>query len=793
MKHLLATIPARVLALSACAFVLTHTDAFGHSEHKTLFVADTGSDDSDCRIAENPCQTIEFAMKTAGKGDKIKLAAGRYSFKPDEPQEGIQLLGSVVAIEGGYDANRDFAEARDALTVITGPAPRYRAGLEERNIVLPKTGAVTEEAIVVAQASQPSDRLFVAEGGVDGGECTNPSAPCATLVYALSVAASGDSISAGEGTFLLSQNLLESARARDIEIEGGFSSTNEFVANAQPAAPSFVIGTSFEERENLLEQGLTLVQDSKAFDIIAATGTGTALATAATPCVNGSAGGHPCKGLDLLSRIPLSDFSSNPSGANDIWGFVDKNDNREYAIIGLRNGTAVVDVTDPQNPSEIGTIPGLQTIWRDIKVYQFFDNADNRWKAYAYVTADSVNQGFQVIDLTGLPNNIALANTLNSFASAHNIYMANTDYATGEALAGQTAYAYILGSNLQSGAFRILDLANPTTPSLVTAPPAGTGYIHDASNMVITDSRTAQCRPGHNPCELLIDYNENTVDFWDVTDKAAPFKLSSLTYPDAEYTHSGWWSEDKRFVFVQDELDEKNKGLNTRVIVLDLADLTNPVIAGTWTGPTKAIDHNGFTLGDEYYMSNYRRGLTVLDISNPASPSEKFFFDTFLSPADNNAAFNGAWGTYPYLPSGTILVSDIEGGLFLLKKAAAPGPGPGPGPGPRPSKDRHAFAWANDPTAASYAPNALYAYNPGGPIKIARGGTGLYSVNFTGFGGKGKAGGNVQITGYGPRANDCKVVGWASSKADFVAKVQCRAPNGRPVDERFSILVKWAK
>jgi hypothetical protein len=67
-------------------------------------------------------------------------------------------------------------------------------------------------------------------------------------------------------------------------------------------------------------------------------------------------------------------------------------------------------------------------------------------------------------------------------------------------------------------------------------------------------------------------------------------------------------------------------------------------------------------------MSAYRRGLSILDITNPATPSEIAFFDTFPSPAANLPQFNGAWGVYPFLPSGTILVSNIEDGLFVLRE-----------------------------------------------------------------------------------------------------------------------------
>jgi choice-of-anchor B domain-containing protein len=203
-------------------------------------------------------------------------------------------------------------------------------------------------------------------------------------------------------------------------------------------------------------------------------------------------------------------------------------------------------------------------------------------------------------------------------------------------------------------------------------PPPGTFYAHDVTTLLIDDERTEACtrNPGsdlpHNPCEILIDYNENTVDIWDVTDKLDPIKLSSTPYENARYTQSGWWTADKRYVFIQDELDEVERDLSTTLRIIKLDDLKNPgPVKVSWMGPTKAIDHNGFAKGDIYYMSNYLRGLTVLDISDPERAEQIAFFDT--APDLDVNDFGGAWGVYPYLPSGTIVVSDIERGLFVLR------------------------------------------------------------------------------------------------------------------------------
>jgi len=70
------------------------------------------------------------------------------------------------------------------------------------------------------------------------------------------------------------------------------------------------------------------------------------------PCENGFADIYPCDGYDLLRLIPLSVMQAND--ANDIWGWTDTMNNREYAIIGLDNGTGFIDITEDDNIRYLG-------------------------------------------------------------------------------------------------------------------------------------------------------------------------------------------------------------------------------------------------------------------------------------------------------------------------------------------------------------------------------------------------------------------------------------------------------
>lgn len=524
---------------------------------------------------------------------------------------------------------------------------------------------------------------FVANGGVDIGECSDPKAPCKSIGYAVGRSTKGDEVVVASGKYVVDELDVFYLLSDIVMVKGGFSTKDSFAKQEADKHRTVIEGVPFEYRERLYAHGFQLLQDSKGLETKLTLKNKTQLAryeklttesSKMMECSNGQAGSNPCHNMDLISHTPLSQMTGRPSGANDIWGFVSLNDQREYALVGVKTGTAVFDVTDAQNPTQVGHVSGTVSDWRDIKTYQYFDDQTQSYLAYAYVTSEE-SGGLQIIDLNSLPQSVSLAATISSgFTTAHNVYVANIDYASGLVNDGFEPFLYISGANTNGGGFLTYNLSNPIAPSLVAR--GDRGYVHDLTSFTITDSRTDQCDDNHNPCEIIVDFNENTIDIWDVTDKSDLFLISSSSYQNVGYVHSGWWSEDKMTVFVQDELDEQRFGLNTTLRALDISNLASPSLAGTYVGQTKAIDHNGFTVGNYYYMSNYRRGLTVIDVSTPSAMKEVAYFDTFASPEANTADFNGAWGVYPFLPSGNLLVSDINYGLWIVKLNENDGPLP---------------------------------------------------------------------------------------------------------------------
>jgi hypothetical protein len=207
----------------------------------------------------------------------------------------------------------------------------------------------------------------------------------------------------------------------------------------------------------------------------------------------------------------------------------------------------------------------------------------------------------------------------------------------------------------------MVDIRNPLVP--VFAGCVGQdGYTHETQ--CVTYRGPDRLYQGHEVC---FSANEDTLTIVDITNKSAPKQLSRTTYTGVGYTHQGWLTEDHTYFLLDDELDERNRGVKSTTYIWNIADLDAPSMTGIYSGQSTAIDHNLYIRGSRAYQANYRSGLRILDISNvgQASLSESAFFDVY--PADDAAEFSGAWSNFPFFPSGIVIVGGIEQGLFVLR------------------------------------------------------------------------------------------------------------------------------
>ena len=266
------------------------------------------------------------------------------------------------------------------------------------------------------------------------------------------------------------------------------------------------------------------------------------LVLAQSPCENGVAAGYPCDQVDLMGFVPSSDMGGGD--AEDLWGWTDPLDGREFAIVGMAGGTAFVDVTDPANAIVVGTLPTHTTssLWRDVKVHA----------NHAFIVSEASGHGLQVFDLTRLRNvaNPPLVFTedahYSGFGNCHNI-----------AINEASGRAYAVGTGTFSGGLHILDISVPTSPSLIGSF-AEDGYTHDAQVVMYAGPDA-----DHTGKEIAFAFNENSIAIVDVTNAGDPAMISNTGYAASADTHQGWLTEDQRYLLVNDELDEDGS-VNTR-------------------------------------------------------------------------------------------------------------------------------------------------------------------------------------------------------------------------------------
>ena len=156
-------------------------------------------------------------------------------------------------------------------------------------------------------------------------------------------------------------------------------------------------------------------------------------------------------------NMQLLSYMSFGQDCADITGFYQ--DDREFAVIGLQNAAAIVDITDPYNPFEIDRIEGSTSIWRDLKY----------WNRHVYIGTEA-DDGIKVVSVDD-PDNPILVNTITDVDNSHNIHV------------DSDGYLYIVGADINDiWIYSLLDPGNPElvgTWNLQNGETSSQGYCHD--------------------------------------------------------------------------------------------------------------------------------------------------------------------------------------------------------------------------------------------------------------------------------------------------------------------------
>ena len=291
----------------------------------------------------------------------------------------------------------------------------------------------------------------------------------------------------------------------------------------------------------------------------------------------------------------------------------------EYAVIGSTMGAHIIDVTNPSQSYEAAFVPGA--FQGSLVMHRDYFHMDN----YLYAVCDQGSSTLQIIDLSNLPNSVTIIYDTDSLISTtHNIFIDT------------------LNKKLYTTSGKVFDISDPINPSFLFH--MGFFY-HDL--YVENDTGYFNCF-------------SNGLQIYEMTTNSPQYLGSLTSYPDQGTNHSGW-KKDSIYIMA-----DENGGLSLKVI--DVSDLNNlQVIALFNSGvlPSPAVPHNLIIRDNFVYVSYYCDGLQVFDISNPNNPIKAGYYDTY--PSIYCSGFKGNWGVDPQLPSGIILVSDVQSGLFILE------------------------------------------------------------------------------------------------------------------------------
>ncbi len=316
--------------------------------------------------------------------------------------------------------------------------------------------------------------------------------------------------------------------------------------------------------------------------------------------------------------------SFNPGEmSSGVWGYREPTNGTELAFLLSMSGTYVLDCTTGV-PVQRAFIAGPSSGWREAKTYG----------QYCYVVTEG-GGGMQVIDLSNPASPLLVGtHTVAGWNYTHTILV---DDGTGK--------IYCCGTNLGMLVFDVA--ANPTQPPLVTS--FINFYVHDGH---VQDGYAYLC-----------DIFGHRFFVADVSNLPAITVLGSALAPGRRFFHNVRATRDNDYAVGTSEAS------GGPMSVWDVRIKSLPIlVAQIHPAPATAAIHLVMERDRVVHIAYYTEGYVGIDISVPTQPVVVGDYDTYPGPS---SGFNGAWGVFPYLPTGIVYISDMQTGLYVLRPDSA--------------------------------------------------------------------------------------------------------------------------
>ena len=315
----------------------------------------------------------------------------------------------------------------------------------------------------------------------------------------------------------------------------------------------------------------------------------------------------------------IGHLSYAPLSLAGCWHYVDDN-GREWALIGTSAGVSIVDMSQPSEPVERFTVPGLTSNWRELRT----------WDGFAYVGTEAAGSGITIIDLHSLPDTVYWKVWKGDGAYADKIDRSHTV---------QTAdgFLYIFGGgNITNGAV-IADLADPWNPHIIGK--YTLNYVHDG----FIRGDTLWTSEIYNGQFGVVN----------ITDKTDPQLLVTAPTPGA-FNHNTGLSDDSKYLFSTDEKYGSPLGS------FDVSNLENITLLDRYFPSQKPtfMVHNVRVFGNYLINPAYGGQLTIVDATHP---------DNLIETAWAVVGNSLVWDADPYLPSGIVFATAKNEGLFVFQ------------------------------------------------------------------------------------------------------------------------------